>query len=66
MLREAQRRFREGYHPECQWSIRQQGVGQESTDKLRRTWLLWCFLGSCLRTESLETEKANLFFILVS
>lgn len=31
MLREAQRRFREGYHPECQWSIRQQGDGQEST-----------------------------------
>lgn len=64
MLREAQRMFREGRHPECQWSSGQRGLvwvfasrswaGKHRTDSDGR-WLLWCFLSSCLRTESLET-----------
>lgn len=70
MLREAQKTFREGRHPECQWRSGQRGLGwvfasrelgRKAPYRLRRDNVFWCFLGSCLRTESLET-----FLLLVS
>lgn len=54
MLREAQRRFREGYHPECQWSSGQRGLdrafasrelGRKAPYKLRRTMATLVYSG---------------------
>lgn len=64
-----------GRHPECQWSSGQRGLdwafasrelGSKAPYKLRRVKAALAFAGLCLRTETLETEKENLFLILVS